>query len=113
MAGARLNEPPGVSIRSSPASGASTYDRVDVERADDVGVQALEVEYPDVAVQAPPRLQHVTAVLAANTRESSDRTVGATMLRFPTRSDIQNQRGDGSPRPGRSHARQLTARRLA
>jgi hypothetical protein len=37
--------------------------RIDVERADQARVQALEIEYPDVVVHARPRLEYVTARL--------------------------------------------------
>ena len=37
--------------------------RIDIERADDARIQALEIEHPDVAVQTGHRLQHVPALL--------------------------------------------------
>ena len=56
MAGARRNEPPGVPMRSSAGRGLGhVRQRIDVESADDARIQALEIEHPDVAVQARDR----------------------------------------------------------
>jgi len=37
--------------------------RIDVDRADDARIQALEIEHPHVGVQSRHRLQHMTALL--------------------------------------------------
>ena len=60
----RRNAPPGVSIRSSPGSRrCDVRQRVDVERADDARIEALEIEHPDVAMHAGERFEHVPALL--------------------------------------------------
>jgi DNA polymerase-2 len=48
-------------------------ERIDIERADDAGIQALEVEHPDVHVHARDRLEHMAALL----RRVHARIVGA------------------------------------
>ena len=65
------------------AGSAHVRQRIDVERADDARIQALEIEHPDVAVQprCAARARARPAAPRARASRSSAR-VGATMPRF-------------------------------
>ena len=112
IAGSRRNAPPGVSIRSSPGSRCrDVRERIDVERADDARIQALEVEHPDVPCRPGHRLEHVAALL----RRVHARVVGAHGRRDDLQplelAQIQKvERRDARGDAIRRHAGQLAAR---
>ena len=87
---------------------------VDVERADEARIQALEVEHPDVASAVPAYGSSTwPPCCAACTRESSLRTVGATMpRRSSSLRDRESRRTRCSPRRGRASCRSSGCARM-
>ena len=94
------------------ARGVATYDeRIDVERADDARIQALEVEHPDVAMQAGDAARARGRLVAPRDARVVERTLGATMLQPLQLAQIQEvERRDARSDAIRRHAGELAAR---
>jgi hypothetical protein len=85
--------------------------RIDVERADQAGVQALEVEHPDVAMHTRERLQDVSALLRGVHPRVARAHAGSDDLQPLQLAQIQEiEGGDAGGDAIRRHAGQFAAR---
>ena len=84
--------------------------RIDVERADDARIEALEIEHPHVAVQAGQRIEHVSALLCdvhAGIVAADARRDDADMRELAQVQEVE--RGDARGNSIRCHAGELAA----
>ncbi len=84
---------------------------IDVERADDAGVQALEVEHPDVAMEPGAWLEDVASLLGGmNTRVIAAHGRSHDTPALELREIKKVEGGDTRRHPVGCHARKLTPR---
>ena len=85
--------------------------RIDVERAYQARVQALEVKHPDVLVQPGHRLQHMPALLQGAAAAIARANAGRDDAELPQFAEVQEiERRNARRDPVRRHAGQLAAR---